>query len=69
MEGKRLEGCTANINSGVDKAFEGSSLSQLLDAPPSALQGLAPWCVAAAVRAAAAAAAAGAAAAAASGLQ
>lgn len=43
VEGKRLEGCTANINSGVDKAFEGSSLSQLLDAPPSALQGLAPW--------------------------
>lgn len=43
VEGKRPEGSTANVNSGVDKAFEGHSFKQLLEAPPSALQGLAAW--------------------------
>jgi hypothetical protein len=43
--GKRPPGAAANVNHGVDKAYEGSSFAQLLDAPPSALQGLAPWCV------------------------
>ncbi|KIZ01039.1 hypothetical protein MNEG_6924 [Monoraphidium neglectum] len=43
VAGKRLEGSGANINSGVDKAFENYSFQELLDAPPSALQGLAQW--------------------------
>lgn len=46
--GKRPEGSPANINSSVVKAFEGHSFKQLLDAPPSALQGLAAWWVRAA---------------------
>jgi hypothetical protein len=41
--GKRPEGAAANINGIVDKAFEGSSFKEVLAAPPSALQGLAPW--------------------------
>ena len=43
--GKRPEGASSNINGIVDKAFEASSLKELLAAPPSALQGLAPWWV------------------------
>ncbi|GBF95361.1 hypothetical protein Rsub_07789 [Raphidocelis subcapitata] len=45
VEGKRVEGSAANVNSGVDKAFEGASFTQLLAAPPSVLQGLAPWSI------------------------
>jgi hypothetical protein len=42
-EGKRPEGAACNINGIVDKAFESASFTELLAAPPSALQGLAPW--------------------------
>jgi hypothetical protein len=41
--GKRPEGASSNINGIVDKAFEVVSFKELLAAPPSALQGLAPW--------------------------
>jgi hypothetical protein len=34
-----------NINGLVDQAYESASLNELLAAPPSALQGLAPWWV------------------------
>ena len=43
--GKRPAGAAMNVNSGVDAEWESSSLAELLAAPPSALQGLAPWCV------------------------
>ena len=45
VEGARPAGAAANINSGIDQAFETASLNELLAAPPSALQGLASWCV------------------------
>lgn len=40
---KRVEGSPSNVNHGVDKAFETYTFKELLEAPPSALQGLAPW--------------------------
>ncbi|KAF8061893.1 hypothetical protein HT031_004153 [Scenedesmus sp. PABB004] len=36
-------GAASNFNGIVDKAWESASLTELLAAPPSALQGLAPW--------------------------
>ena len=43
--GKRPEGAASNVNGIVDKAYEASSFKEVLAAPPSALQGLAPWWV------------------------
>jgi hypothetical protein len=40
---KRPPGAASNINGIVDKAYEAASLAELVAAPPSALQGLAPW--------------------------
>lgn len=42
-EGGRPDGAASNINGIVDKQYEAASLNELLVAPPSALQGLAPW--------------------------
>jgi len=41
--GRRPAAASANINGIVDKAFEAASLKEIMAAPPSALQGLAPW--------------------------
>ena len=41
--GARSTECVMNIDEAVDKAFEKKPFKELLDAPPSALQGLAPW--------------------------
>ena len=38
----REEGCEFNLNKALDKEYETMSLAEILKAPPSALQGLAP---------------------------
>lgn len=43
VEGARPAGALSNVNGLVDKAYEHASFAELLAAPPSALQGLAPW--------------------------
>ncbi|KAI8463174.1 MAG: hypothetical protein J3K34DRAFT_444916 [Monoraphidium minutum] len=42
-DGKRAKGCAANINHGLDKAYEQHTFKQLLEVQPSAFQGLADW--------------------------
>jgi len=54
VDGNRPAGAGSNINGILDKAWETASFAELLEAPPSALQGLAPWCGVAAVVTAAA---------------
>ncbi|WIA18329.1 hypothetical protein OEZ85_009794 [Tetradesmus obliquus] len=39
----RPAGSLLNVNGLVDQAYEAATLNELLAAPPSALQGLAPW--------------------------
>lgn len=41
--GARPAGALANINGIVDQAYEAASFAELLESPPSCLQGLAPW--------------------------
>mmetsp|Transcript_35487 Transcript_35487/g.57090 ORF Transcript_35487/g.57090 Transcript_35487/m.57090 type:complete len:277 (+) Transcript_35487:34-864(+) len=43
QEGKREEGAALNINKAMDKKHETKSLQEMLELPPSALQGLAAW--------------------------
>ncbi|KAI8464126.1 MAG: hypothetical protein J3K34DRAFT_126978 [Monoraphidium minutum] len=43
VPGKRPDGAASNIHRGIVKAYEGKSFAELLDAPPSAMQGLAAW--------------------------
>lgn len=43
LEGKRAEKSKANVDKGLDKSYEKHSFKELLDAPPSAFQGLADW--------------------------
>mmetsp|Transcript_6780 Transcript_6780/g.14470 ORF Transcript_6780/g.14470 Transcript_6780/m.14470 type:complete len:237 (-) Transcript_6780:34-744(-) len=41
-EGERPDGCALNMNKAIDKEYETKSLKEILDLPPSALQGLTP---------------------------
>jgi len=43
QEGKREEGAALNINKAMDKKHECKSLKDMVELPPSALQGLAAW--------------------------
>eukprot|EP00434_Breviolum_minutum_P037200 symbB.v1.2.032978.t1/scaffold4020.1/size47400/11 len=43
QEGKREEGAALNINKAMDKKHECKPLKEMLELPPSALQGLAGW--------------------------
>ncbi|CAE7204223.1 ANKEF1 [Symbiodinium natans] len=43
QKGKREEGAALNINKAMDKKHECKSLAEILELPPSALQGLAGW--------------------------
>ena len=43
QEGKREEGAALNINKALDKKHECKHLKEILELPPSALQGLAGW--------------------------
>lgn len=43
IEDKREMKSRLNVNNALDKKHEGKHLSEILELPPSALQGLAPW--------------------------